>query len=1010
MMTPQRLGTTFLLTVGLGCAAALAGTFNFDFNSDPVTILDFCGTAWDGSATSNTGSASWVTSGGAGPVGNTATGPVASVPNDGFLRLTFASPDCTGALSSYLCGGVLFNDFDVGMVVAGFTFECDLRLGNGSGRPADGFSLSYVRAGDPVLLALAAGDTLPNMNGRISGSGGQFADNGSAGDLSLIEEGTQTGLSIGFDLWASGGYTIPPAPPAVGKVAPGLTQDDIGLDVRVDGTLLATIPMPNLQPVSGDDPTSLATGPYDGTGCDTNLAWVHFKADLDTAGVLNVWYKNTRLLTNFATRYYPSPGRLLLAARVGAATANIEVDNIQITTLPASEVVIGPVSGTATGFSLSVADSGAAVADPTTVQVWLNGTPITPAASKTGGTTTIRYDDPAHPLPPGTTNTVTVSLTQTNGQQIGPVDRTYVVTELPPGPGQVKWFYATGGPVDSSPALGADGTVYVGSLDQNVYALDGSTGAREWTFATGGWVTSSPAIGSDGTVYVGSHDHNVYALDGATGARKWAFATGDAVYWASPALGADGTVYVGSEDHRLYALEGATGRLKWAFVSAAAVYSSPAIGADGTIYFVTYPRVYALDGATGAIKWTFDPGGAGSSSPALGADGTVYFGSSDGTVYALDGATGVRRWAVAGSVYSSPAVGGDGAVYVGLNDGKVLALDEATGAPRWAFVTGNSIASSPALAADGTVYVGSLDYKVYALDGASGIPRWALATGHEVTSSATIGGDGTVYVGSNDGKLYALRGSAGLANGPWPKFRQNPQNTGRVGAGEPGQTPTVVAEPEDAMAVVGTSVSFAVTANGTAPLAYSWRKDDSLLVEGGRITGVNTARLSLTDVLASDAGRYQVVVTNSFGFVTSRSAVLAVSGRAPGQKLWAFEAAGPVRSSPAIGVDGTVYVAADNPARSVYALNAATGQMLWEFQTSCCNDVRASPAVGSDGTVYVGSDDSRLFALDGATGNIRWEYQAGSDSVFSSPAVGSDGTVYVGSSDRKIYALNGATG
>jgi len=67
MMTPQRLGRTFLLAVGLGCAAAFAGTFNFDFNSDPATILDFCGTAWDGSATSNTGSASWVPNGSACP-------------------------------------------------------------------------------------------------------------------------------------------------------------------------------------------------------------------------------------------------------------------------------------------------------------------------------------------------------------------------------------------------------------------------------------------------------------------------------------------------------------------------------------------------------------------------------------------------------------------------------------------------------------------------------------------------------------------------------------------------------------------------------------------------------------------------------------------------------------------------------------------------------------------------------------------------------------------------------
>jgi outer membrane protein assembly factor BamB len=67
-------------------------------------------------------------------------------------------------------------------------------------------------------------------------------------------------------------------------------------------------------------------------------------------------------------------------------------------------------------------------------------------------------------------------------------------------------------------------------------------------------VESSPAIGSDGTVYVGSYDHKVYALNGRNGARKWVFVTGDVVQ-SSPAIGPDGTLYVGSWDHKVYALK-----------------------------------------------------------------------------------------------------------------------------------------------------------------------------------------------------------------------------------------------------------------------------------------------------------------------------------------------------------------------------------------------------------------------------------------------------------------------
>jgi len=111
--------------------------------------------------------------------------------------------------------------------------------------------------------------------------------------------------------------------------------------------------------------------------------------------------------------------------------------------------------------------------------------------------------------------------------------------------------------VHSSPAVGTGGTVYVGSDDNKVYALDGASGVKKWEFATGALVHSSPTIGTGGTVYVGSAD-KIYALDGATGAKKWEFATGGIVF-SSPTIGAGGTVYVGSNDNKVYALNGAPG-------------------------------------------------------------------------------------------------------------------------------------------------------------------------------------------------------------------------------------------------------------------------------------------------------------------------------------------------------------------------------------------------------------------------------------------------------------------
>jgi PGF-CTERM protein len=61
--------------------------------------------------------------------------------------------------------------------------------------------------------------------------------------------------------------------------------------------------------------------------------------------------------------------------------------------------------------------------------------------------------------------------------------------------------------------------VYVGSSDNNVYALNATTGKVTWSFTTGDYVLSSPAV-VNGTVYAGSDDGNVYAIGIAAAATS----------------------------------------------------------------------------------------------------------------------------------------------------------------------------------------------------------------------------------------------------------------------------------------------------------------------------------------------------------------------------------------------------------------------------------------------------------------------------------------------------------
>ncbi len=82
--------------------------------------------------------------------------------------------------------------------------------------------------------------------------------------------------------------------------------------------------------------------------------------------------------------------------------------------------------------------------------------------------------------------------------------------------GTQKWAFLTIGIVFSSPAIGANGTIYMGSWDMFFHAIN-PDGTLKWEFLTGGTVNSSPAIGTDGTLYVGSADGNLYAIHGSSG-------------------------------------------------------------------------------------------------------------------------------------------------------------------------------------------------------------------------------------------------------------------------------------------------------------------------------------------------------------------------------------------------------------------------------------------------------------------------------------------------------------
>ncbi|MEJ2728832.1 MAG: PQQ-binding-like beta-propeller repeat protein, partial [Deltaproteobacteria bacterium] len=119
-----------------------------------------------------------------------------------------------------------------------------------------------------------------------------------------------------------------------------------------------------------------------------------------------------------------------------------------------------------------------------------------------------------------------------------------------PGPGE--WRFRTNGEIESSAAVDpTDGTIYIGSDDFNVWAIN-PNGTEKWRFPTGNEVESSPFVDLDGTVYIGSTDGNVYAIN-PNRTLKWIFPTGGRVP-SSAVTGVDGFIHIGSNDTNFYTI------------------------------------------------------------------------------------------------------------------------------------------------------------------------------------------------------------------------------------------------------------------------------------------------------------------------------------------------------------------------------------------------------------------------------------------------------------------------
>jgi len=218
-----------------------------------------------------------------------------------------------------------------------------------------------------------------------------------------------------------------------------------------------------------------------------------------------------------------------------------------------------------------------------------------------------------------------------------------------------------------------------------------------WTFETGNLIESSPVVGPDGTIYVGSNDSNLYALN-ADGSKKWEYATNKKVA-SSVALAKDGSIYFGDADGYIYCLNSG-GTLKWDNKLNGPALGSPVIDDDGVVYIGCGTRYYAIN-PSGSFKWSYNAGTTIGTQAALSGD-VLYF-SSHRSIGSIN-TDGTFNWWYTPSTgnggvitSSTPSIGSDGTIYYGCTNGFFRALNP-DGTQKWVYDTGESIQSSPAIA------------------------------------------------------------------------------------------------------------------------------------------------------------------------------------------------------------------------------------------------------------------------------------------------------------------------
>jgi len=565
----------------------------------------------------------------------------------------------------------------------------------------------------------------------------------------------------------------------------------------------------------------------------------------------------------------------------------------------------------------------------------------------------------------------------------------------PSVPPTMVWkTYVPGGSQDGIGTTYGDGMVFPGSVLNEQMALNAKTGAVLWDTLTKGPMIFNGAYSDGRFLRGGTDDNTMYCFNATTGQILWTYTPQgdtDGYFTTGPAI-AYGMVYEMNKDGYLYAFNIQTGDLVWRYKGPDSTLLWPGMPsvADGMVYVTTgevaeyggqvgVSQFACLNAYTGQVIWALPI-------EALAPRESVAI--AYGNLYLIPGNVTTSVDSITGNEYSrNNQVWCIGSSSIPISDWSMWRADPthsstAQAGPSdltlaWTFTTNGSIISSPSVV-DGIVYVGSEDKNIYAIGAWSGTLIWSFATKDVVESSPAVA-NGKVYTGGDDGYVYCLNAYTGALI--WQTF---------VNGDLPFTFGDIVLK------------SSPVVSGG---IVYIGSLDGYMYALNANTGGIIWQTKTLGPIESSPA------IDDGAVFFTSEeptSGALYKLDASTGSVIWKdqlpyeyqFTGGDEMMGSPSVAA-GMVFASAN--LRTYYAINEATGSVIWTFSDPSATEFIYNSPIYVNGDLFI-IDKYNIACLNATSGHTIWSFFTG-DELYDSPSY-ADGKIYVVTSERHIFILN----